>query len=188
MPRISNIETAILGLVCEVPRYGYELEKVIEEREMRNWTEIGFSSIYYVLNRLEKYGFIKSKFKGTPGKPPRKVYSITKEGQEVMRETVKEFLSKTVKPHLPFELGIAYMKFLPPEDVISSLNSYQQSLNDRLKHLQDKLLFMNKIKAPFHVIALFTRPIALIKAEQQWVKEFMDDYCEHTKKNEGKTQ
>ncbi len=186
MHRISNIETAVLGLVCEKPRYGYELEKIIEEREMRNWTEIGFSSIYYVLKRLEKYGYIKSKFEGVPGKPARKVYSITNKGNKVMLETVKDFLSTTVKPHIPFELGMAYMKFLPPQDVLACLNSYLKSLDDRLNHLQDKLSFTQQSKAPFHVIALFTRPIALVKAERIWVKVFIRDYQEYNKNLRGK--
>ena len=54
MNRISNIEAAILGLLCERPQYGYEIEKIIEKRNMRNWTEIGFSSIYYILKKLEE--------------------------------------------------------------------------------------------------------------------------------------
>jgi DNA-binding PadR family transcriptional regulator len=43
---MTNAELAILSLVAEQPRHGYEIEQVIEEREMREWTEIGFSSIY----------------------------------------------------------------------------------------------------------------------------------------------
>jgi DNA-binding PadR family transcriptional regulator len=35
----------LLGLLAEKPRHGYELEEVIIARGMRDWTEIGFSSI-----------------------------------------------------------------------------------------------------------------------------------------------
>ena len=38
--------------------YRPEIEHVIEERGMRDWTEIGFSSIYYLLKKLEKEGLI----------------------------------------------------------------------------------------------------------------------------------
>ena len=40
--------------------YGYTIEKIIEERGMRHWTDIGFSSIYYVLKRLESRNLIVS--------------------------------------------------------------------------------------------------------------------------------
>ena len=52
---MTNAELAILSLVAEQPRHGYEIENVIEQRGMRAWTEIGFSSIYYILKKLEKY-------------------------------------------------------------------------------------------------------------------------------------
>ena len=55
---MTNAELAILSLVAEQPRHGYEIESVIEQRGMRAWTEIGFSSIYYILKKLEKAGLI----------------------------------------------------------------------------------------------------------------------------------
>jgi DNA-binding PadR family transcriptional regulator len=48
---MTNAELAILSLVVEKPRHGYQIEQVIEERGMREWTEVGFSSIYYLLKK-----------------------------------------------------------------------------------------------------------------------------------------
>ena len=45
---LTDSELLLLGLVAEMPRHGYELEQVIEQRGMREWTQIGFSSIYFV--------------------------------------------------------------------------------------------------------------------------------------------
>ena len=42
---MTPAELAVLGLIVEQPRHGYEIEKVIEDRGMREWTEIGFSTI-----------------------------------------------------------------------------------------------------------------------------------------------
>lgn len=175
MPIISNIETAVLGLICEEPRYGYELEKVIEEREMRNWTEIGFSSIYYVLKRLEKKGLIQSKVRDFEAKPARRIYNITEDGTKTLHETIKFHLSNTMKVTSPFDLGIAYMKFLPANEVFNCLKSYIKSINNHLTFLEDKLDEVRKINAPFHIIALFSRPIAHLKAEKVWVEKLMDE-------------
>ena len=43
---LQENELLILGLISEMPRHGYEIERVIAEREMREWTRIGFSSIF----------------------------------------------------------------------------------------------------------------------------------------------
>ena len=47
---LTNAELAILSLIVEQPRHGYEIEQVIEQRGMREWTDVGFSSIYYLLH------------------------------------------------------------------------------------------------------------------------------------------
>lgn len=57
--KTSLTEELILGLLAEQPRHGYQIEKLIEDREMRRWTEVGFSSIYYVLDKLEKKSLLK---------------------------------------------------------------------------------------------------------------------------------
>ena len=73
---MTNAELAILGLIAEQPRHGYQIEQVIEERGMRNWTEIGFSSIYYLLKKLEKAGYVTARAEQALGKT-RQVYHPT---------------------------------------------------------------------------------------------------------------
>ena len=67
---MTNAELAILSLVAETQRHGYEIEQIIEIRGMREWTEIGFSSIYYLLNKLERAGQIASHNEHSSGKGP----------------------------------------------------------------------------------------------------------------------
>jgi len=173
MSRISNREAAILGMLCESPRYGYELEKIIEDRGMRNWTEIGFSSIYYVLKRLEKRALIESKIVGLAGKPSRRVYTVTKEGMKAIKEKIKALLSKNQKLISPFDLGIAYLDLLKSEEILECLNLYLKSTDERLSFLQDSIRRMKESGAPNRVIALFDRPLAHMKTEKLWVEGFM---------------
>ncbi|MEQ9246341.1 MAG: PadR family transcriptional regulator, partial [Nitratireductor sp.] len=55
---LTDAELLLLGLVAEMPRHGYELEQIIDTRGMREWTQVGFSSIYFVLGKLEKSGLV----------------------------------------------------------------------------------------------------------------------------------
>ena len=171
MSRISGREAAILGLVCEGPRYGYELEKIIEERGMRVWTEIGFSSIYYVLKRLEAKGFVTGVVQGVEGKPSRKVYTVTEKGLDAMREKVKLVLSQNKKVVSPFDLGIVYHDLLTHEEVLECLTLYVESLNEREALIERSL----DGKKDYSVIALFTRPLAHVRAERAWVEQFKKD-------------
>ena len=65
MKRLTDAELLLLGLVAEMPRHGYELDQVIQQRGMREWTQIGFSSIYFVLGKLEKLGLAAANTRST---------------------------------------------------------------------------------------------------------------------------
>lgn len=56
---MTNAEFALISLLAEAPLHGYGVEQVIEQRGMRQWTEIGFSSIYFLLKKLESRGLIE---------------------------------------------------------------------------------------------------------------------------------
>jgi len=175
MSIISNIETAILGLICQAPRYGYEIEKIIEERGMRNWTEIGFSSIYYVLKRLEKRGLVGGKpEKGEKGKPVRKRYSVTADGRAEIEEKIRHLLSAREKVKDPFDLGIAYYSVLGKREFKVCLKSYIESIHKRIRMLEKALKDLKEKNAPYHVITLFERPLVHEKAEEKWAVAFLE--------------
>src|SRR3970040_1003608 len=103
---MTNAELAILGLVLEKPRHGYEIEQVIEARGMREWTEVGFSSIYYILKKLETERLCRSQTERQSGRgPARRVYQITPAGEKAWREATRGALSGPHNMPSPFLLG-----------------------------------------------------------------------------------
>lgn len=55
----------------ERPCHGYDIERTIAERNMREWTDVGFSSIYYLLGKLEAAGLVASSQQPRGGQGPR---------------------------------------------------------------------------------------------------------------------
>lgn len=169
---MTNAELAILSLVAETQRHGYEIEQIIEIRGMREWTEIGFSSIYYLLNKLERAGQIASHNEHSSGKGPgRKVYSITPAGNAACQKAVIDALSNPVRYYLPIQLGLANLPSLPINQALAALQQYRQNLEQRQQQLQ--ATWQQKKPMPFFVDAMFEHSMALIKAETGWVAEFI---------------
>ncbi|MDT4951314.1 MAG: hypothetical protein QOJ37_3909, partial [Pseudonocardiales bacterium] len=73
---LTDAELALLGLLAEQSRHGYQLEAVIAERGVREWTSLAFSSIYYQLNKLESRGLVASERPEATAKG-RRIYSLT---------------------------------------------------------------------------------------------------------------
>ncbi len=169
---MTNAELAILSLIAEQPRHGYDIEQIIEERGMRDWTEIGFSSIYYLLNKLEKAGMIESHLQQLVGKgPARKVYSITQQGQLAQLEGTLAALTTPQSGSSSFLLGLSNYPVLRREQVLSALHSYAEQLEERVNHMLANAERQRPL--PPHVEAMFDYSQVLQEAELNWIRNFI---------------
>jgi len=163
-----------MSLLVEKPMHGYQIEKIIEERGMREWTNIGFSSIYYILEKLRKIGWLKSVLESGEGKgPARQIYSLTTTGRDIWKRAVITALSHPHRTSSNFQLGLSNLLFLEKEQIISSLEVYVNELEQ--KHQQVMGKFSNHDEnLPWNVSAMFDLSLTQIKTELDWVKSFIE--------------
>lgn len=183
---MTNAELAILSLIAEKPRHGYEIEQVIEQREMRNWTEVGFSSIYYLLKKLEKEGFLLGKIEPSCGQgPARKVFRFTPAGHDAYRQATFAALSTPTPPYSAFLLGLSNLKSIPTEEAIQALQQYQRKITLRAEHLRARWT-TQEVRLPYNIHALFDLSMTLINAELNWITGFIHQLEE--RKERGNAQ
>lgn len=162
---LTDSEFLVLGLVAEMPCHGYELEKVIEERGMREWTQIGFSSIYYVLNRLEQKGLIKA---DTPASAKaKKSYEMTAEGRETLINQTLSTL-KSVHPTYPsLLLGMIHWSVLTRDQALDALKTRKSALAIELERIEN--IHFEQQPLPDYIDAIFEFSIGQLKAEADWI-------------------
>lgn len=81
--RKGSSQLAILQLVREADRYGYEIVKELDERT-EGALSLAEGNVYPALHALEERGHITSYWEsGEPGVPPRKYYAITAQGRDL---------------------------------------------------------------------------------------------------------
>jgi DNA-binding PadR family transcriptional regulator len=164
---MTNAELAILSLVAERPRHGYEIEQVIEKRGMRDWTEVGFSSIYYLLKKLEGKGLVEGRLEEAARGPARKVYLTTPAGDEALREAILETLSAPSPCYPPLQLGLSNLPGIPPAEAVAALQQYHTALEERQVHVQGRRDEQKPL--PYFVEAMFDHSLTLIEAEKGWI-------------------
>ena len=173
---MTNSELAILSLITEAPRHGYEIEQLIRERGMRNWTEIAFSSIYYILDRLVQQGFATAKlFPGSGGRPNRKVYTANPAGRSALKnETIKAL--REPEPGNPrFLLALSCLLHLSREEIRSALQARHNALNGIIEELSSHPDQLND-KSPAHVRAMFEYSLTLLLAERSWLEDYIQRF------------
>ena len=170
---MTNAKLAILSLIAEAPRHGYEIEQTIEERGMREWTEIGFSSIYYLLKQLEKSGLIQSQLRPAEGRgPARRVYQITSDGSTALEDATLEALSTPRQSYPPILLGIANLPIIAQEQAGGALRSYRDELAERLEHILARAESQRPL--PDHVEMLFDYSLRMLEAEMNWAENVIE--------------
>lgn len=77
-----SVRNALLGLLAENPRHGYELHAAFEAMVggEKNW-DVKPSQIYTTLSRLEESGFVMTEGLQQAGGPEKRVYAITPDGK-----------------------------------------------------------------------------------------------------------
>jgi PadR family transcriptional regulator len=90
----GSAELLILSLVEDRPRHGYDLSKLIESRSGGVLT-FRVASLYPLLYRLEKRGWIQGRWVEKAGQRRRRYYRLTAAGAQMLasqRNTWKEFV------------------------------------------------------------------------------------------------
>jgi len=170
---MTNAEFAILSLISEKDSHGYEIESMIEKRGMREWTEIGFSSIYYILKKLEKRRLIKGKIvrQSGPGRS-RVVYSISAAGRKALRSSTLEALSVPQRATSLFQLGLANLPAVAKGDALASLRQQHEGLSEHREHIQTRWEAQQPL--PFFVDAMFDLALTKITTELDWLDRFIN--------------
>ncbi|MGW5754152.1 PadR family transcriptional regulator [Nocardia rhamnosiphila] len=165
---LTPSELVVLGLIIESPQHGYDLEQVIERRGIRQWTEIGFSSIYYLLTKLEKRGFVHAPEAPAAAKG-RRVFHATAVGREVAARTA---LALVAEPHPvpnPFLVGVSNLPLLAEPE-------YTRALAERFGQVQARIAAIEAAAAAQTPLALparevFSFSLSLLEAERSWLAQ-----------------
>jgi len=90
----GSAELLILSLVEALPRHGYEISKLIEQRSS-GAVRFHAASLYPLLYRLEQRGWIQGRWVEKAGQRRRRYYRLTSRGEKVLagqRESWKSFV------------------------------------------------------------------------------------------------
>ncbi|MBD3408182.1 MAG: hypothetical protein GF411_18820 [Candidatus Lokiarchaeota archaeon] len=189
---------AVLSLIAAGAKYGYEINKLLQDRGYDNWLDVKFSSVYKALSELEKRKLIQGSKDNKEIQSSKKTYSLTKRGEKVLREQITVCLSNPPKRTHLLDLGISSMMHLTKQEAVTALEAYLKKLEERINFLESNVRILsdrdlletmiqgnlmkegpvmsedNLDNLPL-VRALFERPLFGLKAEKQWIEKFLDE-------------
>lgn len=159
------LDFAILGLLREEPRHGYELKRTLGD--LGFW-QVSFGSLYPALRRLEKLGLIEA----TKGEGRRKAYRMSEPGRLRFGEMLAEAGDGSDRG---FQLRLAFLGYLEQPRRLGVLESRRTMLQDRLHSA--RLSFRgarSNTKSPDRYrMALMERRVRSTEADIAWLDELI---------------
>lgn len=131
---MNATEFAILGLLAEEPRSGYDIKNEIEERLSHFWSQ-SFGHIYPMLKRLDESGLVTKTVERQDGRPDRKVYCITDEGRSALRDWFTEPMSPPA-PRNELLLRIFMGRHAPRGSLLRDLREHRGRMSRTLEELR----------------------------------------------------
>jgi PadR family transcriptional regulator PadR len=81
--RKGVVELAVLATIARGETYGY---RIVEHLQRYAGLELTESTVYPVLTRLERDGFLAIRAEASPAGPPRRYYRLTSDGERRFRQ------------------------------------------------------------------------------------------------------
>ncbi len=135
--KITTLGHALLGLIRGEPRTGYALRKVFETTPMAHYSSSP-GAIYPALRRLEELGLIEARVDGEARLRPKRVYRVTPNGVDALREWASQPVTRDqiVWREDELMLRFGFMGGLVPDDVtLRFLEELAHGLDERVVEL-----------------------------------------------------
>lgn len=169
---LSHVAFVVLALISEERCHGKIIDEKIEERGMRNWTNIGKSSIYGVLKKLENEGLVQSWIEELDNRMIR-IYNITPFGFEVLKKKIKIVIHNYYgRNDKDFYVAYSMFPYLSKEEQIEMFTHSLNKIKTHKKELEE-MLKENEIY-PMNVTGLFKHPVMILQTNiefLEWVLE-----------------
>lgn len=182
---LSKPATLLLGIIYEKPLNAYEITKLLEYINIKWWFYVSDSTVYTTLKNLEKRELLEGVIEKIGNMPDRTVYSLTKKGEEELKETIRNSIVQFNYDTNIFTIAAFLMDILETEEK-------KRLLKKRLNILQEYLDGISKQdneswekEVPASHVANLKRMIDIVNAEITGTKRLLSASAEIYGRKEG---
>jgi DNA-binding PadR family transcriptional regulator len=170
---MNDAEFVVVGLLHEGAEYAYEIDQRIRERRLREWADVAFSSVYYLLHRAEGQGWVRSR--DAPGRrgPTTKRYRLTRKGREELRRAVLARLQPSASA-ASVELAIMFAGVQSAEELREALLEYARQCRESAKQARERWDYLPPSPYRAYQDAIFDHGISLLEAQAEWAERTIE--------------
>jgi DNA-binding PadR family transcriptional regulator len=172
---VSNpLALAVMALLYERPMHPYEMVTLMRERGKYESVRLRYSSLYSVVEALERKGLILPLETVREGRrPERTVYGLTEAGRVEFLSWLRELLREPAKEYTQFAAGLTFLPALLPDEAAVLLEERVRLLEEEVEEKRALLDTIIEQGLPRLFVVESEHELILREAELRWVRELV---------------
>jgi len=167
---MAAIDLIVLGMLKKRPMSAYDIQKLVEYRNISKWVKISVPSIYKKTIQLEGKGFIKGENVKEGKMPEKAVYSLTESGQKEFDRLMFEIASKPINIFLDFNAVIVNLDSLSEEEQKACIESIEKNIKTLKTYLETNISEKENVPdIPETGMAVLRQQFILAEAIEAWI-------------------
>lgn len=163
------LKHALLALLAQAPRHGYELKTSFEETLGGTW-EVNIGQIYSTLGRLERDGLVEGERVDQKSLPTKKIYTLTEAGKEALTRWLEEPVRTPRRLKNEFFVKLVFHRLIGQADERTLIWNQRQAYLQMLHDLHRLEASLSKADDPFTSL-LIRGAILHTEADLNWLDE-----------------
>lgn len=174
---MATIDLIVLGMLKREALSAYDIQKLVEYRNISKWVKISTPSIYKKVIQLEEKGLV-SGVTVKEGKMPEKVvYSLTPAGEERFERLMLEISGKPVQLFLDFNAVIVNLEYLAPDQRRTCLAQIEGQIKILKSHIENNLSRKKELPGiPSTGLAVLQQQLVLAQAIETWIADLRNQF------------
>ena len=171
---MSAVDLVLLGIVCEQPCSAYEIQKIIEYRNLSKWVKVSSPSVYKNVIRLEEKGYLASEPVREGKMPEKAVYSVTPSGKGYFLSLMKKTATRTVSVMFDFNAVVANLNKVPKEQASELIDDIRSGITDTKSYMEEMVPQRKHITLVGQ--AIIFQQIQVLETLLSWIDTFENEF------------
>lgn len=170
---MATIDLIVLGMLKKESLSAYDIQKLVEYRNISKWVKISTPSIYKKVIQLEAKGYISSHIEKDGKMPEKTVYSLTDKGKKEFDKLMLEISCKPINVFLDFNAVIVNLASMPKEKQKECLENIESNITVLKSYLKENIeQKRNAEDVPATGMAVLNQQLILAQAIEEWIDSF----------------
>lgn len=174
---MATIDLIVLGMLKKESLSAYDIQKLVEYRNISKWVKISTPSIYKKVIQLEDKGLLQSVSVRENNMPEKSVYSLTASGEQEFERLMRELAAQPIRIFLDFNAVIVNLDSLPPEKQEDCIADIEKQVKILRSYLEENLLEKENVpEVPETGMAVLRQQIVLAEAIENWIVSLKEKF------------